>query len=121
VPLIARGGQVALMEVPCFGEVPGTDMREQDERSAPASIANVNDALREIAALRAPNVTFIPWADVICPDGRYQTEINGIRVRPDGLHYHSTEGAQLVVDRLLPIFRGLARRAHTRRANAQQS
>jgi peptidoglycan/LPS O-acetylase OafA/YrhL len=120
VPLLARGGQVALMEVPCFGDEDDSDSGARD-RAEPQSIANVNDALREIAALRAPNVTFIPWAGVLCPDGRYRAEINGIRVRPDGVHYESREGVKLVEDRLLPAFRGLARRAHMRRANAQRS
>ena len=121
VPLMARGGKVALMEVPCFGEPSDTTDPGERARAQPVSIANVNDALREIAALRSTNVTFIPWADELCPNGRYQAELNGIRVRGDGLHYGNREGVKLVVDRLMPVFRDLARRAHTRRANAQRS
>src|SRR4029079_18967765 len=44
-PLLARGGRVALLEVPPFGN-PSGDPQYGSQRSDPASVADVNDALR---------------------------------------------------------------------------
>src|SRR5262245_10161994 len=48
-PLTARGGNIALLEVPPFGN-PNGDTLYAPERVEPRSVADVNDALRAVAA-----------------------------------------------------------------------
>jgi peptidoglycan/LPS O-acetylase OafA/YrhL len=110
--LTARGGKVALLEVPCYGEPESTDIAQQDVRTQPSAGANVNAALAEIARRDPAHVTFVRWADAICPGGQFTAKINGVRVRPDGVHFANVQGVKLVTDRLVPQFRALARRAH---------
>ena len=109
-PLTTRHGKVALLEVPCFAESHG-DAKTIHDRNDPSSIANVNDALRAVADRIPSRVTFVPWADAICPGGRYVTEVKGVTVRHDGVHVSSTPGADLVTDRIVPILSRLAREA----------
>jgi peptidoglycan/LPS O-acetylase OafA/YrhL len=113
--LTARQGHVALLEVPCLDETQGDDPGIIHDRDDPASIANVNDALREVARNDPARVTFVRWADAICPGGRFTPKIDGINVRPDGVHYGSPAGAAFAVDRLIPILRRLAVEAHDAR------
>jgi peptidoglycan/LPS O-acetylase OafA/YrhL len=113
-PLLARGGRVALLEVPPFGN-PNGDASYGRQRSDPASVADVNHALRTVAA-ENPAVTFVQWADAIAPDGRYAAQVDGIDVRPDGVHFVSAAGVKLASDRLVPILRALAVDAHAARS-----
>ena len=114
-PLTARGGRVALLEVPPFGNP--LDDADGGQRSDPASVANVNGALRAVAATN-PRVTFVRWADAIAPDGRYQARVDGVSVRPDGVHFAGGDAARLATDRLVPLLRRIAVRAHQARAEA---
>jgi hypothetical protein len=109
-PLTARHGKVALLEVPCFDETHG-DPRTRRDRNLPSSIANVNEALRAVADRVPGRVTFVRWADAICPGGRYVPEVGGISVRPDGVHVGSRPGAKLITDRIVPVLSRLAREA----------
>jgi hypothetical protein len=111
-PLTARGGRVALLEVPPFGNP--LDDADGRQRSDPASVAGVNDALRTVAATN-PRVTFVRWADAIAPDDRYAATVDGVSVRPDGVHFASTDAARLATDRLVPLLRRLAIAAHEAR------
>ncbi len=112
-PLTARGGRVALLEVPPFGN-PNGDPWSGRQRADPASVADVNDALRSVAA-ENPAVTFVSWADAIAPHHRFATAVAGVDVRPDGVHFASTDAARLATDRLVPVLRRLAIEAHEQR------
>jgi len=114
VPLLARGGRVALLEVPPFGNPSGNPQYGR-QRSEPGSVVDVNDALRTVADA-SPEVMFVPWTDAIAPDGRYVSDVDGVNVRPDGVHFASAAGARLATDRLAPILRRLAVSAHQLRA-----
>ena len=115
--LTARGGHVALLETPCFGNPSPGDV-DGGQRSAPASVSNVNEALRRVAARDPARVTFVPWASAVCPGGRFAASINGLPVRPDGVHFANTAAATLATDRILPRIRELAVRAHAARSRA---
>ncbi len=114
--LTARGGHVALLEVPCYGEPQSTDIAQQDVRTKPAAVTNVNAALMEVARHDPAHVTFLRWADAICPGGQFTPTINGIRVRPDGVHFANPAGVKLVTDRLAPKIHALAASAEADRA-----
>ena len=109
-PLTARHGKVALLEVPCFGANEG-DAETNRERNDPASVANVNEALRAVADRLPARVTFVPWADTICPGGTFTPKTDGIVVRPDGVHVGTVAGAHVIADRLAPVLADLARKA----------
>ncbi len=105
--LTARGGRVALLEVPCFGDSHGPDQQSIHDRNLPSSIANVNGALETVANNDPEHVTFVQWSDAICPGGHFVAKIDGIVVRPDGVHF-SPAGAVLVAKRLAPVLNPLA-------------
>ena len=109
-PCLLRGQHAALLELPPFGN-PSGDTQYGSQRADPGSVADVNDALGVVAAGNAA-VTFVSWADVIAPDGRYVAEVDGVTVRADGVHIAGESGARLVTDRLVPILRTLAVDAH---------
>ena len=75
----------------------------------------MNDALKAVADRVPGRVTFVPWADAICPGGRYVPE--------DRRHHRSARrcsrgqhpGAQLITDRIVPILSRLAREARDAR------
>ena len=112
--LTARRGRVALLEVPCFGANQGDPAAQQ--RDDPAAVAGVNNALRAVARRLPDQVTFVPWANAICPGGHFTPKINGIVVRPDGVHFASTGAARLAADPLAPVLRRLAIAAHRNRS-----
>jgi len=116
--LTARKGRVALLEVPCLAENEGLDPKMIHDRNDPASIANVNAAQETVAKRDPSRVSYVRWADAICPGGKYVKKINGITVRPDGVHYSNNAGAKFATDRLVPIVRRLAVEAHDARAAA---
>ena len=115
--LTARGGRVALLEVPCFGNPDPADAAGR-QRTAPGSVANVNDALRHVAERDAPQVAFVPWASAVCPGGRFEPKVDGIDVRPDGVHFASVAASELATDRIVPAVRDLAISAHAARIAA---
>jgi hypothetical protein len=116
-PLTRRSGRVALLEVPCFGASEG-DAGTDDERNSAESVANVNDALRAVAGRSAGRVAFVPWANTICPGGRYTEKVGGITMRPDGVHVGSKVAATVITDQLVPIFDRLAREAREDREDS---
>ena len=113
--LTSRHGHVALLEVPCFGQLPTADGSAQI-RDDPAAVANVNTALRAVAARDPREITFVPWADAVCPNGSFAAKIHGIVVRPDGVHYGSTPAAKIAADALAPVLLRLGDAARDARA-----
>jgi peptidoglycan/LPS O-acetylase OafA/YrhL len=114
--LTARGGRVALLQVPCMDENQGDNPTMIHDRNLPASITNVNQALEAVARRDPKQISFVRWADAICPGGKFVAKINGITVRPDGVHYATHAGAEIATDKLAPILSRLAVEAHDARA-----
>ena len=114
-PLTARRGRVALLEVPCFDETQGDNPQVDAQRNSPESIANVNDAMKAVASAEPDRVSFVRWASAICPGGHYVAKIDGVTVRPDGVHYGSKPAGKIVTDRLVPILSRLALEARAAR------
>jgi hypothetical protein len=114
--LTARGGRVAMLQVPCMDENQGDNPTMMHDRNLPASVANVNQALETVARRDPKQISFVKWADAICPGGKFVAKINGITVRPDGVHYATHPGAEIATDALAPILSRLAVEAHDARA-----
>ncbi|HEX4490567.1 MAG TPA: acyltransferase family protein [Acidimicrobiia bacterium] len=112
--LTRRGGHVALLEVPCYGETNAADPT-RIARDDPRAVAEVNTAFRAVATRDPSEITFVPWANVICPRGHFVTRIHGVVVRPDGVHYRDTAGGAIAADAIIPKITRLADTAHAER------
>jgi hypothetical protein len=93
------GRPVVVMSVPCM-EPSGDD--NTTARTDPARVAAVNGIIADIAATR-PSVTVADLGSVLCPDGVPVGEVDGERIRYDGVHVSAT-GSDLVWRWLFPQF-----------------
>jgi len=104
----AGGAPIALLTSPYFERDDGVSTSEwtQNDRRR---VDHFNDLLRQLAA-KSENkgkVLVIELGRWICPDsGPCRNEIDGVKVRDDGLHYGP--GAKVVAAWLAPQFRQLA-------------
>jgi hypothetical protein len=85
------------MSVPCM-EPSGDD--NTTARTDPARIAAVNQVIADAAASR-PTVGVADLGSVLCPDGTPVGEVDGERIRYDGVHVSAT-GSDLVWSWLFP-------------------
>ena len=95
---------VVVMSIPCM-EPSGDD--DTTARTDPARVAAVNGIIADIAATR-PSVSVADLGSVLCPDGVPVGELDGERVRYDGVHV-SAVGSDLVWRWLVPQFDALLR------------
>jgi hypothetical protein len=93
------GRPVVVMSVPCM-EPSGDD--NTTARTDPARVAAVNGIIADIAAAR-PSVSVADLGSVLCPDGVPVGEVDGERIRYDGVHVSAT-GSDLVWRWLFPQF-----------------
>jgi peptidoglycan/LPS O-acetylase OafA/YrhL len=98
------GGPVVVMSIPCM-EPSGDD--NTTARTDPARVAAVNGIIADIAATR-PSVSVADLGSVLCPAGVPVGEVDGERVRYDGVHV-SAIGSDLVWRWLFPQFDTLLR------------
>jgi hypothetical protein len=105
----ARGGRVALLEVPCFGTIHTSD-ENFGSRNDRLAIKEVNDAQRAVASRMPDRVTFVPWSTV-CRDGHPVSSVDGVLMRPDGVHVQSEAAAGIVLHELVPTWLRLGRAA----------
>lgn len=83
----AGGARVALATAPCFssGEQPDGSAWPEDGR---ARLDYYNAAVRSVAAAARPAATVVDLDSMVCPGGRFHSQIAGVTVRaPDGVHY----------------------------------
>lgn len=89
---------------------PGSSLSWVLERVKPGMAERVacsNDVLRDIAR-DTPNVHVVDLASYVCPPGKdCRTEIDGVNLREDGLHFVD-EGADLINAWLMPQVKAIA-------------
>jgi peptidoglycan/LPS O-acetylase OafA/YrhL len=93
----STGAPVVVMSVPCM-EASGDD--NTTARTDPERIAAVNEIIADVAASR-PTVSVADLGSVLCPDGTPVGDLDGERVRYDGVHV-SAAGSDLVWRWLFP-------------------
>jgi len=97
----ARGKPVVFLNVPCFRRTPAVGGPPNPERIDPSRVDAVNDALDEFAAAHEQQVHVLDLKSFLCPGGRYADQIDGVKVRRDGVHF-TEEGGALVWQWLAP-------------------
>jgi hypothetical protein len=88
--LSSTGAPVAVVTTPPLLRDAGTNSREwtqNDQRRTD----HFNARLRALALRHADTVHVVDLASYLCPAGSCRTEIDGARIRPDGLHYGSAD------------------------------
>jgi len=104
--LAAKGGAVVFLTTPCQYEHPAAGLASgAAERRDPRRTAWLNDQLRQFAKSN-PSVHVLDLAGYLCPNGRFQPEVNGVKLYRDGLHF-TPAGAHLVWEWLLPRLAGI--------------
>lgn len=94
---------VYITQVPCYRQasyvVGGVDLAT--DRNDPARGQAVNDILRAFASRHPERVRLLDTGSLVCPDGHYVNDVNGVQLRSDGVHY-SPSGAKIFWARFLP-------------------
>jgi len=101
--------RVALMTVPCMTNQSFVFDIPSSERMDPNRIAAINQVIRWVAASRPGRVALIDYAKFACPDGQFRTTVDGVVLRPDGMHVDKTSGP-VAWNWLAPIVLAAARR-----------
>ncbi|MEJ7582763.1 MAG: hypothetical protein WKF43_01505 [Acidimicrobiales bacterium] len=108
--LVAGGApRVALFNVPCFEERDNALGGPGSPRNDRGRVAVVNDAIAATAAANPATVVTIDIASFVCPGGRFRESLEGVELRPDGVHF-SKDSAPLVWRWLVPVVSELATR-----------
>lgn len=106
--LTSEGSPVALVTVPCF-EQPRLDLGEVvSEHDDQQRLASVNTVLGQVASRHLGTVSVIDVGQLLCPGGEPREELNGAKLRDDGVHFNRS-GAELTWRWLAPELLELAR------------
>lgn len=92
---VAPEARFALVGTPCM-DPPDDRLGPDDparERTDPERLRWVNQQVEGYAASLGPRAAYLDLGELLCPDGEVRREVDGVVVRPDGLHYEpSTTG-----------------------------
>jgi peptidoglycan/LPS O-acetylase OafA/YrhL len=102
----SRGAQVILLTAPCYdtGEQPDGQPWPED---SPQRLAKYNSVVREVGSTE-PNTTVVNFEAMACPAGHYQTYIDGVDDRYDGVHF-TLGGGVVFESALFPLVAKLGR------------
>jgi peptidoglycan/LPS O-acetylase OafA/YrhL len=100
------GAKVMLLTAPCYdtGEQPDGQPWPED---SPVRLAKYNEIVRHVAATSA-DTTLVNFNALACPSGHYESYIDGIDARYDGVHF-TIGGGAVFEPELLPIVERLGR------------
>lgn len=96
-----NGGPIVFLNVPCYRDTNSVGAAPDPERNDPDRIDALNRALTEFAAAHKAQVHLLDLKSFLCPGGKYADEIEGAKIRDDGIHY-TKEGAAVVWRWLVP-------------------
>ncbi len=101
----AGGVPLAVLDVACFAQAPGSPYRTE-QRNQIARVVAVNRILTGTAA-QQPRAHVLDYGGLVCPGGQADAEVAGQPLRYDGVHL-SPAGARVTWEWLGPQLRALA-------------
>ncbi|MCU1427753.1 MAG: hypothetical protein JWL83_1753 [Actinomycetia bacterium] len=78
-----HGARVVFTDIPCYGP---SHLLGDAERTDPARRVAINRVLDDVAA-HDHRLEVLHWSDILCASGTYRERINGVLLRPDGVHF----------------------------------
>ncbi len=98
--LTAGGARVLWLKPPCVRslEAAGGEVGASLGPSDTNRVRHLNDVILPTLAADEPSVRLFDLFGPLCPNGEFVEEIDGVEVRPDGVHY-SSEGSRWFADR----------------------
>jgi hypothetical protein len=78
-----RGARVVFTDIPCYGPA---HLLGDAERTNPMRRAAINAVLDDVAA-HDHRLEVLHWSDILCAAGTYRERVNGVVLRPDGIHF----------------------------------
>jgi peptidoglycan/LPS O-acetylase OafA/YrhL len=102
----SRGAEVMLLTAPCYdtGEQPNGESWPED---SPQRLAKYNSIVAQVGSTE-PDTTVVSFGSLVCPSGHYQSHIDGVDARYDGVHFTIGGGVVFEPD-LFPIVAKLGR------------
>jgi hypothetical protein len=102
----SSGAKVVLLTAPCYdtGEQPDGQPWPED---SPARLAVYNKLVRQVAAT-SKNTSLINFNAMACPGGHYETYLDGVDARYDGVHF-TLGGGVVFESRIFPTLVRLGR------------
>jgi peptidoglycan/LPS O-acetylase OafA/YrhL len=104
--LHSQGAPVILLTTPRFTRDDGTSAKEWTQNDV-SRTDHFNALLREVAANNPGTVKLIDFGEYLCPKNECRKEIDGVPMRPDGLHFKEAD-AKVAALWLAPQFRSIA-------------
>jgi peptidoglycan/LPS O-acetylase OafA/YrhL len=101
--------RVGVMRVPCFDDRHPEPRGSAAERNDPTRVAAVNDVLADATARHPGRAVMVDYASFACPGSHFRTKVDGVTLRPDGIHVDRTS-AVVAWRWLAPITQEIARR-----------
>ncbi len=99
---------IVFLDAPCMDESKVTlGSGRANPRNNPERVAWVNDVLDVWAAQAGSGVSVLHWSSWLCPGGTFRRTLDGVAMRPDGVHLTGSS-AVLAWDWLEPQLRRLA-------------
>ena len=100
--LSSKGAKVVVLTTPFFSrpELVGETGREWPEYN-PARVDRLNSLYRDFLTQNPGRYTIVDLNKFVSPGGAYAADINGVRVRDDGVHF-TRDGAVMVDKWLVP-------------------
>jgi peptidoglycan/LPS O-acetylase OafA/YrhL len=103
----SNGAKVMLLTAPCYdtGEQPNGQPWPED---SPQRLAKYNSIVRQVGSSE-PGTTVVNFEALACPAGHYQSQIDGVDVRYDGVHFTFFGGGDVFEPELFPVVAQLGR------------
>lgn len=111
IATLARGTRtrIGLATVPCFATTQPVLGIESGERAQRRRTSAVDGVVRRVVTHHPGRVALVDWAGFVCPHGRDRRTIDGVVVRPDGMH-PDVPGDRIVWTWLAPIVLAMSHR-----------
>lgn len=97
----ADGTPLVMLSAPCYRETNAALGGIESDRNDPARRAWFNNLAARVSERYGDLITRVDIGGLLCPNGAFAEQINGVTIRPDGVHFGG-DGAREVWDWLAP-------------------